>query len=630
MQADPAQFDALAPAEVLRLVSAIVVGVTLLMAAAASYFLERRHGQRPMFALTLVLISWVMLTLGTALSGVGRIFPPILVAAPLFSGFIGPALYIYTRQVTQPERSVSLKWLFLGGFGTVYSVLSLTLPGGLDFATESIVHNRPYWHPILSPPMVAQSIQLVIFVVLSTALITRAVWSGRHPDLKQRQFWLFVTCWTCVLIVILTSVLPNFGILLTGVQPALVTLPIAVVGCLSVRALGAELGSAHASRIEVRTNRMESLGRMARGMAHDLNNVLTGVVGHAEMARVQYADGKPVEPHLEQIIEGSQRASELLNRMMTYSGRVDRVGDPVDPRTPIEAAFQAIAPLQESSVQMRIELDAELPSVCIDPAALSSVVDNLLVNATQALEGREGRITLRAVREEVSTLPPDTIGSELDGVACLRVEVEDNGVGMTPAQASRALEPFYSSRAEGKGLGLVGVLSTIKGACGALWFSSTEGSGTRFVFWLPEAAELSSPPESFGEHIPCRVLVVDDEPDIARVFVEFLKALGMEVSCVQSGEAAIALLTQPSTSAIDLAVVDIRLGEMDGIELGHRLLHDHGCSRILLISGDEPGPRLAQFEGQPMVFRRKPLTLQDLREALAALDISTPEVFGKD
>ena len=110
---------------------------------------------------------------------------------------------------------------------------------------------------------------------------------------------------------------------------------------------------------------------------------------------------------------------------------------------------------------------------------------------------------------------------------------------------------------------------------------------------------------------------------------KFLETFGVEVSSFGSGEDAIAFLETPRAPAIELAVVDVRLGEMDGIELGHRLLHHHGCSRILLISGDEPGPRLAQFEGQPVVFRRKPLTLQNFQEALVALDYSPFDLVEK-
>ena len=613
------QTEGLNPHEVLRFASVIAVGVTLLLTSAASYFLERQHNRRPLFALTMLLIAWSTVALGSATSGVGRLFPPVLVAAPLFSGFTGPALFIYTRQLTTPERPASLGWLALGLFGTAYSVLSLVIPNGLDGAIQALVHHQPYWHPLLSPLMVVQSLQLVTFALLSTGLITWAYATRSRPDLRQTQFWLLVTCWTTVCIVVLTNVLPNFKILLTQVEPAVMTLPFAVVGCLSVRALGAELTSRHEEHVEIRAERMESLGRMARGMAHDLNNVLAAVVGHAELAALKLPADAPAAPHLHQVLEGSEQAAALMKRLMTYSGRVDRSHPAVDPRAPLEAAFQALAPLQGPGCRMDLALEDDLPRVRVDPMELATAVGNLLSNAIQALPDGRGRVTLRAFSVDKAVLPDDATGADLAGLAALRIEVEDTGAGMTAVQASRALEPFYSSRPDGKGLGLVGVLSTVKGAGGALWFRSEPRVGTRFVLWLPAGPAEELLPVAPPAALPREVLFVDDDPEITTVLRLLLESLGVRAHCCASGEAALRYLRSPQCPDLRLAVVDIRLGAMDGIELSHRLLHTHGFAGILLISGDEPGPRLAQFAGQAVEFRRKPLGRDSLRQALEAL-----------
>ncbi len=614
--------DTLTVHELLRFASVITVGMILILTAVASYFLERRHHQRPMFALVLFLLGWVTLTLGSAMSGVGRLFPQMFVVAPFLSGFIGPALFIHTRQVTAPHQTTSLNWMVFGLFGHAYSILSLTLPDGLHYVSESIIHGRPFWHPILSPLMTLQTVQLAAFILASTALITRAVWVRNHPDLSQTQFWLLVTCWTCLGIVVLTNVLPTFKIFLLEVEPALVILPIAIVGCLSVRALGAELKIAHDGHVEARANRMESLGTMARGLAHDLNNILAGVTGHAEVAKIKLDNRDVAVTHLDQIIDGSHRAAELLNRMMTFSGRTDGIRPTIDPRSSVEAAFTAVAPLQSSSCRMRIELAPDLPLVRIEPNELLSAIDNLLANSIDAIGEQPGQVTLRAFHESSAQVPADAIGSLQDGQDALCIEVEDTGAGMSPAQASRALEPFFSTRPDGKGLGLVGVLSTVKGAGGALWFRSELGSGTRFVIWLPVVTDVPAEALSHSVIRPRSALVVDDEPEITRLLSDFLESLTIRAYCFDSGESALSFLDEPTSPTFNLAIVDIRLEGMDGIELGHRLIHDYGCAGIMIISGDEPGPRLAQFAGQPVVFHRKPLTLGALRDGLQDLGMA--------
>ena len=120
--------------------------------------------------------------------------------------------------------------------------------------------------------------------------------------------------------------------------------------------------------------------------------------------------------------------------------------------------------------------------------------------------------------------------------------------------------------------------------------SSEPGAGSRFVIWLPEA-KTTPTQTSTGESIPVhRALVVDDDPKVTEILFEILQELGMDVTCCQSGEATVALMEHSTQPIPDIAVVDIRLGAMDGIELGHRLLHHYGFTAILLISGDEPGP----------------------------------------
>ncbi|MEE2787079.1 MAG: ATP-binding protein [Myxococcota bacterium] len=598
--------------------------MTLMLTSSASYFLERRHGQRPMFAITLMLIAWTTLTLGTATSGIGRLFPPVLVAAPIFSGYIGPSLFIYTRQLTTPHKPASLRWFWLGIFGTTYSVLSLSMPDGLHYATQAIVHQQAYWHPVLSPIMTMQSIQLVSFSVVSTGLITRAFWTGSRPDLRQTQFWLLITCWTCLVILLVTSVLPIFNITLIEVEPAAMTLPIALVGLMGVRALGDEMASLQTGQTDARAGRMESLGRMARGLAHDLNNILSAIVGHAELTAYKVKDQAAALNHLKQIIRDSERAAELLNRMMTYSGRLDRPRKVIDPLPAIETAFHSIQPLQPSSCRMTLEITNTLPLIRIEPSALSSAIENLLSNALFALEGRTGRVTLRAFVESRASIPPDAFGRPLDNQGTLRIEVEDTGRGMNTAEASRALEPFFSTRPNGKGLGLVSVLSTVRGAGGALWFSSEPGSGTRFVLWLPVALPLSSSTPFTDRALATHALVVDDSPEIRGVFEQLLSTFGMTAHGCPSAEATIDFLERSDVPELELALVDIRLGAMDGIELGHRLLHHYGFSAIIFVSGDEPGPRLAQFSDQPVAFIRKPASREAIMAALGELGFHLP------
>ena len=614
--------DGLTIAETLRLSSVVATSMIHFFAAICSYYLERRNKQIPMLALVFGIVGWSSLTLGAATSGVGRFMPVILVGAPLLSGYLGPALFICTKQLTVPHQKVSLKWLFLGGFGTIHSVLALTIPKGLDPAIQSIVYKQPYMHPILSPIMMVHGIQLVGFIIVSTFLITRAYINVSNPDLRRTQFWLMSICWTTLVIIVFTNILPTLKVVVTEIQPALITIPIAFVGLLCIKALGEETWTIHTQRLHERNVRMDSIGRMAKGLAHDLNNVLSTILGHAEIAKLKVSGGEE-HPHLEQIIGATQRAAALIERMLAYSSDHYTNAKIIDPQQSIRTIFDSVATLQKTDVSMLLELSETLPQIRIDEADLESAIQNLLQNGLNALGEGGGRITLRGAYEERTNLPFAFIGQDINGQPSLRIEIEDTGQGMSQEEASRALEPFFSTNATGKGLGLVNVLSAVKGAGGALWFQSELGVGTRFVFWVPEASGTKSTKLN-SEHsnfMTPRVLLVEDDPAVAQVLKQMLGSLNMTVEHYTQSEHVLDAIDSGAVFGFDLGVLDVRLGEMDGIELGHHLLNTQNVRALLFVSGDEPGLRIKQFEGNKVHFLRKPIGLTQLKNTIHEFEL---------
>ena len=613
--------ESLSISEALRLASVVASAMIYIFGATCSYYLERRNRNPPMFALFFLLLAWVFLTLGTGISGLGRYFPVLLIGAPLLSGYIGPALYIHTRQMISPHNKVNLRWLFLGCFGTIYSLLALVLPNGLEPAVQRLLFNEPYFHPVLSSLMILHSIQLASFILVSTFLITRSLINDSNPSLRRTQFWLMIICWTCVVGTVFANILPSFQIVRTDFEPALALLPIAIVGGLSIKALGEESSRGQLTRIEERKVRMESLGRMARGMAHDLNNVLSMILGYAEIAKLNTEKNNPIHFQLDQVIFGTQRAAMLIDRMLTYSGKRSFATQCINPTELIRPIFESVESLQPSSVSMNIEISPNLPMILMNTTDFDSTIQNLLQNSVNALKKDKGRVILRAAYELDTFLPEDVVGNDINGVPSLRIEVEDSGCGMSFEESSRALEPFFSSKPNGIGLGLVNVLSAVEGAGGALWFQSEQHIGTRFVFWIPESKiTKSSNSESVRPSVESvNVLLVDDDRDVADVLKRMLDNIGIVPIYYSSSKEVMSLIEEGKLQQFDLAVLDIRMSEVDGIELGHHLLHEQIVRSLLFISGDEPGQRIHQFDTYNVQFMRKPFSLQQLKDSFANL-----------
>jgi PAS domain S-box-containing protein len=240
-----------------------------------------------------------------------------------------------------------------------------------------------------------------------------------------------------------------------------------------------------------RAQTLESLGLLAGGVAHDFNNVLVGILGNAELELDQDdCKGMP-RKRLEKIRDGARRATELANLMLAYAG-----GGQCQPeRVDLSRAVREVVTVTESVVArtatVQLELAPELPAVEADPTQLRQVVMNLLLNASEALGERPGRITVRtAVARDAQ---PPRGGVAIEGHPppgpLVALEVEDTGCGMDDATVSRIFDPFFTTKFMGRGLGLAAVMGIVRQHHGVIQVRSAPGEGTTMRVLLPPASE---------------------------------------------------------------------------------------------------------------------------------------------
>ena len=269
-----------------------------------------------------------------------------------------------------------------------------------------------------------------------------------------------------------------------------------------------------------------------------------------------------------------------------------------------------------------MDISKKLPYVRIDSADLEGAIHNLLQNSVNALQDQKGKIVLRAALEENTDLPEDFIGNNIANTTTLRIEVEDTGIGMSLDESSRALEPFFSTRSKGKGLGLVNVLASVESAGGAMWFQSEQYIGTRFVLWIPAVKSVISKKENKEKQRSLEslhILLVEDDTQVANVLTQILNGMGVQVASHKCSEKVMSLIESQKLSKFDIAILDVRLGTIDGIELGHHILTEQIAFSLLFISGDEPGQRIQQFNADHVQFLRKPIGIEQLKKSLHKL-----------
>ncbi len=332
--------------------------------------------------------------------------------------------------------------------------------------------------------------------------------------------------------------------------------------------------------------KMDALGMLAGGIAHDFNNLLASIMGFAELARDEFAEGARGRGFLDRVLGASLRARELVRQILSFSRRSEHK---LCLLTADAAVAEALA-LLEASLARNIEIVSDLASgatVLADPSQLNQIVMNLCTNAAQAMpEG--GRIT---VRTSSGPLPAE-VGSRhrLQSGEYFSLGVEDQGPGVPPELMERVFDPFFTTKAPGKGtgLGLAVVHGIAASLGGVVWAENLPGGGARFWLLLPAqraAQESASAPraavDSCGGE---RILLVDDEPDLLEFGRQALGPLGYRLEAESLPEAALKRVLE-APGIFDLVITDMHMPRLSGLQLAAGVRSVRPDLPIILISG---------------------------------------------
>jgi PAS domain S-box-containing protein len=372
----------------------------------------------------------------------------------------------------------------------------------------------------------------------------------------------------------------------------------------------------------LQASKMESLGVLAGGIAHDFNNLLAAILGNLNLAQ-EYSEGSPARPFLETAEKTVLRASDLTRQMLAYSGKGRFVVMPLD----VNQVVCDLTQLLQVSISKRIRLNLELApaqlTIEADAAQVQQVIMNLVTNASDAIGDQEGVITLRTEARELDErqLVLSCPGQKLAPGGYVVVEVVDDGCGMTPEVQARIFDPFFSTKATGRGLGLSALLGILRGHGAGLKITSEPGRGSTFQILFP--ASLASLPElprmidSSPPGFSGTALVVDDEPTLRNTASAALQSMGFQVLAAEDGEAALACY-QRHSDVIRLVLMDLTMPRMGGLEASevlHRL--DPGLP-IILSSGYSEQEALKPVSGGRLAgFLQKPYTIPDLHRLVA-------------
>jgi CheY-like chemotaxis protein len=358
---------------------------------------------------------------------------------------------------------------------------------------------------------------------------------------------------------------------------------------------------------------MDAIERLAGGVAHEFNNLLTTVIGFSDLIEATLAEADPRRDDLGEIRGAAERGAALTQQLLALGRGHTLRPSIVDLNDVVADAMPRLHRLLGPTVQVQTELGSRGALVRVDRAHLEQALTSLAVNARDAMP-HGGTFTIRTADDETSVV----------------LVVSDTGVGMEPNVVAHLFEPFFTTKGQGagSGLGLASVHGVVRQSGGRIDVDSAPGAGARFTIFLPKASPI--PPAHNGHRGggggagTRSVLVVEDEPSVRRLAEQVLAGHGYRVASAPSGEDALALVTGDGAD-VDVLVTDIVMPGISGLELAEQLVQLRPGLRVIYVSGyvDESALRLTAVE--PSGFLAKPFTpgalLARVERALSAAQV---------
>jgi PAS domain S-box-containing protein len=332
--------------------------------------------------------------------------------------------------------------------------------------------------------------------------------------------------------------------------------------------------------------KMEAVGTLAGGIAHDFNNMLASIIGFADLARDEVPEGSPARRFVEQIYKAGLKGRELIKQMLTFARQTGQEKKQVPIGPLIMEGLKVLRASIPSTVDIGFHAGSESVSVLGDETQIRQVFMNLCANAGHAMREKGGLLEIGL--SSIVLQSPEEIHPDLRPGAYVRLTVRDTGVGIRPEVLGRIFDPFFTTKkpGEGTGMGLSVALGIVQGHSGAITVNSKAGEGSIFTVYLP-AIEPQAEGEARGQDIPGgreRVLLIDDERDVAETIRLILEGLGYHVTAKTSGpEALEAFLDGPED--FDLVITDQTMPQITGVELARKMLSIRPDLPVLLCTG---------------------------------------------
>jgi PAS domain S-box-containing protein len=378
-------------------------------------------------------------------------------------------------------------------------------------------------------------------------------------------------------------------------------------------------------------HKMEAIGILAGGIAHNFNNVLGAILGYTELAMLDLPQDSVTRSNLEQAMAASHRAKDMVQQILAFSRKEEKDKKPVKLNEIMRESLTFLQRSLPSTIEFRSYIAEQLPLILANPTQVQQVIMNLCTNSAHAMKKKGGilDISLREI-----DIQPGTVGAifEIDTFkqkefafgTFLQLTVSDTGHGMDKKTIDRIFEPYFTTKqvGEGTGMGLAVVHGIVKSHGGEISVYSEKGKGTTFHIFLPAAEEKSVPepqPPAPAGGVPRgneRVLVVDDNEQLVKMTTQMLEKLGYHVTGKTSGVAALETFAN-SPDQFDAIITDQTMPKMTGLQLSKKAKRIKPAIPVILCTGFSESVNKENFENQGAdAFLMKPIVMNRIARTL--------------
>ena len=340
----------------------------------------------------------------------------------------------------------------------------------------------------------------------------------------------------------------------------------------------------------LQSQKLEAVGRLAGGISHDFNNLLTVILGYSDIMKRNLQEGHPLRRNVEEIVRASERAASLTRQLLAFSRKQVMQPKVFDLNTVISDLEKMLRRMIGEDVELRVNLQDELDHIKADPVQLEQVIMNLVVNARDAMP-RGGKLSIETsnvyldeayAREHVSVVPGDYV----------MLAISDTGCGMSEETRRHIFEPFFTTKEQGKGtgLGLSMVYGIVRQSGGNIWVYSEVGRGTTFKVYFPRVTAHAEEHKRIsgaldGPRGSETILLVEDAELVRNLARQVLETAGYRVLEAANAEAAIDLCEKINGDRIDLLLTDVVMPGMSGNEMSRILVAKQPGMPVLYMSG---------------------------------------------